>query len=103
MRIGADSCKTNCHRWNGYCCNDSVLASKNEAKPIKAGETHYHMKNTARNIAQDTSTKQPFTGVFFNIMGSIQQPLLVLDSDMKILNRLIIESGVCLLNFWLVI
>jgi len=43
------------------------------------------MKNTANNTAQDTSNKQPFAGVFFNIMGSIQHPLLVLDNHLKVL------------------
>ncbi len=43
------------------------------------------MKNTIKNIAQNTSKKQPFAGVFYNVMGSIRQPLLVLDSDLKVL------------------
>jgi chemotaxis protein methyltransferase CheR len=43
------------------------------------------MKNTAKNIEQNTSKKQRLVGVFFNIMGSIRQPLIVLDSDLKVL------------------
>ena len=80
-----DSCKTNCYQWNSYCSIDSVPASKYEAKPIKPGNTHYHMKNTAKNIEQNTSKKQPLVGIFFNVMGSIRQPLIVLDSDLKVL------------------
>jgi len=43
------------------------------------------MKNAARKIAQNRSKDQPVAGVFFNIMGSIRQPLLVLDRDLKVL------------------
>ncbi|GAB6193961.1 sigma 54-interacting transcriptional regulator [Desulfocastanea catecholica] len=43
------------------------------------------MKNRAKKIAQDTSKDQPVAGIFFNVMGSIRQPLLVLDSNLKVL------------------
>ena len=36
-------------------------------------------------IENFTSKKQPFAGVFFNIMGSIRQPLIVLDNDLEVL------------------
>lgn len=36
-------------------------------------------------IENFTTKKQPFAGVFFNIMGSIRQPLIVLDNDFEVL------------------
>jgi chemotaxis protein methyltransferase CheR len=43
------------------------------------------MENKAKNARKITSEKLPFAGVFFNIMGSIRQPLIVLDRDLEVL------------------
>jgi len=43
------------------------------------------MENNCRNTGTDPIKVRPFVGVFFNIMGSIRQPLLVLNSDLTVL------------------
>ena len=43
------------------------------------------MENNSRNSGVEATKVQPFVGVFFNIMGAIRQPLIVLDRDLRIL------------------
>lgn len=43
------------------------------------------MENIVKRVERDPSVRQPVVGIFFNIMGSIRQPLIVLDSDLKVL------------------
>jgi transcriptional regulator with GAF, ATPase, and Fis domain len=43
------------------------------------------MKNNSNTFKKNSSNTHPFVGVFFNIMGSIRQPLIVLDSDLTVL------------------
>ncbi|GEM_PF-4822993 len=36
-------------------------------------------------IEKSAANTHPFVGVFFNIMGAIRQPLIVLDRDLTVL------------------
>jgi chemotaxis protein methyltransferase CheR len=52
---------------------------------MNKNQSSQHMNYTNQNTGDGTITVQPLVGVFYNIMGSIRQPLLVLDNTLRIL------------------
>jgi len=53
--------------------------------PINKNQSSGDMNITNKNSGDGTVLVQPLVGVFYNIMGSIRQPLLVLDNKLRIL------------------
>ena len=56
-----------------------------QAMPTNSKKHSRDMENNSRNSGVEATKVQPFVGVFFNIMGAIRQPLIVLDRDLRIL------------------
>lgn len=58
---------------------------KEEPLPMNKNQSSRDMISKNKNTGSDIQKVKPLAGIFFNIMGSIRQPLLVLDNKLRIL------------------